>query len=201
MIFKRDPKPQSQDIEDQKTVLVGPSPSQRRPAWPARDGAALTSPQEEKTGRQHREPAKDPGVDPERTRIISAPGGTGNNEAPAPGNAGHDPVAGWLVVIRGPGRGRSIEIAAGMNAIGRTPDQRIRLDFGDEKISRIRHAAFAFDVRTSRFFFTHGDGKNLSYIDGDPVLVPTELNGGEIVSIGDTELKFIRLCGPDFSWA
>ena len=43
----------------------------------------------------------------------------------------NDPVVGWLVVVQGPGRGRSLEIGAGANPIGRAQHQKICLDFGD----------------------------------------------------------------------
>ena len=43
-----------------------------------------------------------------------------------------DPVAGWVVVIKGQGRGDFRPIYAGMNSVGRDASQRISLNFGDK---------------------------------------------------------------------
>ena len=43
-----------------------------------------------------------------------------------------DPVAGWVVVVEGQGRGGFRPIFVGMNSVGRDPSQRISLSFGDE---------------------------------------------------------------------
>ena len=50
-----------------------------------------------------------------------------------------DPTVGWVVVINGPGKGRSLPLGYGMNKIGRDATQRIALDFGDKEISRENH--------------------------------------------------------------
>ena len=41
------------------------------------------------------------------------------------------PVVGWVVVIDGPGKGRSRELTFGMNTIGRASGNRVVLDFGE----------------------------------------------------------------------
>ncbi len=43
-----------------------------------------------------------------------------------------DPVAGWVVVVEGLGRGGFRPIFVGMNSVGRDPSQRVSLSFGDE---------------------------------------------------------------------
>lgn len=112
-----------------------------------------------------------------------------------------DPVVGWVVVISGPGRGASLPLGYGMNSIGRSSNERICLDFGDEQISRSQHAVITYDPRGRKYFVQHGGGKNLTYIEGDqPVLTPVELKGGETISLGATELRFVPFCGKDFDW-
>lgn len=111
-----------------------------------------------------------------------------------------DPVVGWLVILDGPGRGQSVSIGYGMNALGRDDDQRLRLDFGDDKISRSRHALITFDPRSCRFFIQHGGGRNLTYLQGEPLLNVAELSGGEEIQVGDTKLRFIAFCGKAFRW-
>jgi hypothetical protein len=89
-----------------------------------------------------------------------------------------DPVVGWLVVVQGPGRGRSLEIGAGANSIGRAPGQKLCLDFGDMRISRERHAVLVYDPRSRRFFLQN------AYIGNEPVLAPVELAGSETITLG-----------------
>lgn len=133
---------------------------------------------------------------PRRTAASPPDGG----EAPAPKDHMHDPVVGWLAVISGPGAGDFVRLGYGMNSIGRADDQRCKLNFGDEKISRQNHAAITYDPRGRKFYVNHGGGQNLTYIGEVPVLQPTELKGGEFLVIGNTVLRFVPLCGPDFDY-
>ena len=111
-----------------------------------------------------------------------------------------DPVVGWLVVMKGPGRGRFRPVFYGQNSIGRAPDQRISIDFGDGGISREDHAYIAYD-EVQRKFFVRDNGKaNLVRCNGAPVMMPTEINSGDLISIGATTLRFVPFCGPDFDW-
>lgn len=112
-----------------------------------------------------------------------------------------DPVAGWLVVVKGPGRGCFQPVFPGMNAIGRDPSQRISLGYGDDTISRQEHAFITYDDEQRRFFLQHGGKANLIRVGDQPVLVPTELKPNDLIRIGKTTLRFVPLCGSDFSWA
>ena len=38
-------------------------------------------------------------------------------------------------------------------------------------------------------------------LNGKPVLSTEELANGDLVRIGETTLKFVALCGEDFTWA
>jgi len=112
-----------------------------------------------------------------------------------------DPVAGWLVVVKGPGRGGFRPIFVGMNSIGRDADQRISLTFGDDMISRQEHAFIAYDEEARRFYLQHGGKANLVRLGGRPVLSPTELEAYDLIRIGKTTLRFIPLCGSSFAWS
>ncbi len=126
----------------------------------------------------------------------------GDVEMPAAQDAAYDPVVGWLVIVEGPGKGRSLELGMGANAIGRNATQKIALDFGDHEVHREKHALLIFDPRSKRFFLQgSADARNLTYVGNDLVLVPVELKGGETIIVGQTHLRFIPLCGPDFSWS
>jgi pSer/pThr/pTyr-binding forkhead associated (FHA) protein len=111
------------------------------------------------------------------------------------------PVVGWLVVVDGPGRGRSVTLGYGMNTIGREAGNRVCLPFGDMQISRTKHATLTYDPRSRKFFILHGESTNLTYVGESPVLAPLELKSGDLIRLGDTTvLKFIPLCGDDFNW-
>ncbi len=120
--------------------------------------------------------------------------------AAEPGAAVENPVVGWLVLVDGPGKGRALELGYGMNDIGRGEDARIPLPFGDEEISRHQHAIVTYDPRGRLFYIQHGNARNLTYLNGQPVLQPNQLQGGERITMGVTELMFVPLCGPDFDW-
>ena len=111
-----------------------------------------------------------------------------------------DPVVGWLVAIAGPGKGQVCRLGYGINSLGRGDGSRVRLDFGDDRISRESHAVVTYDSRGRKFYLQHGGGTNLTYLDGEPVLVPTNLEPMMDFSIGETTLRFIPFCGPDFDW-
>lgn len=108
---------------------------------------------------------------------------------------------GWIIVIDGPGRGTCFTLFNGASSIGRGEDQAVRLDFGDTSISRNNHAAVAFDDEQRKFFLGHGGKSNLVRLNGKPVLSTEELSNGDQIRIGETTLKFVALCGADFTWA
>lgn len=107
---------------------------------------------------------------------------------------------GWLAVIKGPGRGATYTLFSGVTVIGRGEDQTVRLDFGDNSISRDNHAAIAFDAEKNAFFIGHGGKANLVRRNDRPVLSTEELAMGDLIRIGETTLRFVPLCGPDFGW-
>lgn len=117
-----------------------------------------------------------------------------------PVNFMQDPVVGWLVITSGPGKGLGLKLGIGMNAIGRDPTNRIALDYGDQKISREKHCVVTFEPKRRVFYIQHEGGTNLTYVGDAVVLQTQQLHNGEIVQIGDTEMRFIAFCGEDFSW-
>ena len=111
-----------------------------------------------------------------------------------------DPPVGWLVIVGGPGRGRVATLGIGVNLIGRDRTERVSLDYGDAMISRKNHGAITYDPRGGKFYVQHGGGTNLTYLDGEPVLSPRELEPLARVQMGNTVLRFVPLCGADFWW-
>lgn len=149
------------------------------------------------------------GSEPRRagTTLMGTPGGTrlatplaegeARTESAAP-QAG--PVVGWLVVIAGPGAGRSIELGYGLNIVGRGAGNRIVLDYGDDQISSEDHFRIAYDGAARRFHLVPGKGTNLVYVGGAPLLTPVELAPATDMTVGATTLRFVPLCGPDWDW-
>lgn len=133
-------------------------------------------------------PAQAPGSDPfSRSTEEAAPGYT------------QFPV-GWLAVVKGPGRGAAFTLFSGVTVIGRGEDQTVRLDFGDNSISRDNHAAIAYDPEQKAFYIGHGGKANLVRRNGRPVLSTEELAAGDEIRIGETTLRFVPLCGASFGW-
>lgn len=135
-----------------------------------------------------------------RPRRPSVAGVEGAGEAPAAVDFACEPAVGWLVVIEGPGRGQCVTLGYGMNSIGRDAGSRVSLNFGDHEISREGHAMLTYDGRNRRFYIQHGGGVNLTYVGDSPVLQPRELAPRDLITIGNTKLCFVPLCGPDFDW-
>src|SRR5581483_181419 len=169
--------------------------------WPARDShpARQRDDRDKTAGRPPVSRGHDD--DDEKTRFFAAPRAADTAAAGAEEDAsgGDDPVVGWLVIVEGPGRGRSCELGAGANSIGRDASQKICLDFGDQEIHREKHTVIVYDPRSRRFFLQPGEARNLTYLGDDVVLAPTPLKGGEIISIGRTQLRCVPRCGEDFS--
>lgn len=142
-----------------------------------------------------------PGGDPERTRLVGRGfRAEGEEEAAEAVGPMDDPPVGWLVVVEGPGKGSVATLGSGVNSIGRDRSERVTLDYGDTMISRSNHGSITYDPRGRKFYVQHGGGKNLTYVDEEPVLAPRELPALTQVQLGETVLRFVPLCGPEFSW-
>ncbi len=132
-------------------------------------------------------------ADESRTMLMPA------GPAKAPADV-FDPAVGWLVIVEGPGRGNHCPIYYGQNSIGRGPDQRIRLGFGDTRIARDSHAFVIYDD-VSRTYYLRDNGKaNLVRLNGAPVMTPMELTDRDRIQIGETVMLFVQLCGESFDW-
>lgn len=138
--------------------------------------------------------------DEPKTRLLFRSSSSKNAEPIITKDAMTDPVVGWLVIIDGPGKGHALQLGYGMNSIGRNQHERVCLNFGDEGLSRNQHAIVTYDPRGRKFYVQHGGGKNITYLDDNPLLVPTELQGGESLLVGKTTLRFVPLCGEHFDW-
>lgn len=177
--------------------------------WKANKASSSLFPDEPVTA----PPAKRAGAEPAAKAAVEEPrtvihGGRRNTprtdssvaDAVEAADAMENPPAGWLVVVDGPGKGSVLTIGHGQNSMGRSPNERLCLDFGDNEISRNNHATITYDPRGRRFYVQQGTGTNLVYMGDVPVLMPMPLETHAELLIGNTRLRFIALCGAEFSW-
>lgn len=112
---------------------------------------------------------------------------------------GVEPVVGWMVCIKGAYRGESFKLKSGRNFIGRAANMDIVLG-ADQSVSRLRHAAVVYDPKSRAFIVAAGDARELCYLNGEVVVTSQKLKAYDVLTLGNTELMLIPLCGEKFSW-
>jgi hypothetical protein len=113
-----------------------------------------------------------------------------------------DPVVGWLVVVGGPGIGQFRPIYEGNNSMGRSADNRIAIDFGDDAISADEQAFIRYDSSDRSFLFVPNLAKtNVVSLNDKRPTGAVELGQMDVITMGRTQLVFVPFCGPDFDWA
>lgn len=115
------------------------------------------------------------------------------------GNKGTQPVVGWLVGIEGECIGQSFQLREGKNFVGRGEDMDVVIR-GDMAVARKRHACVIFEPRAGIFYAQPGESHELFYLNDNVVLNSETLKSHDVITLGETSLMFIPLCGPDFSW-
>jgi hypothetical protein len=134
--------------------------------------------------------------DPSRTQLVR-----GKVEV-ARGQFDCDPVVGWLVVVGGPGIGAYRPIYEGNNSIGRSLNQRIPVDFGDDAISSEEQAYIRYDSSDRSFLFVPNLAKtNVVSINNARPTGAVELSAMDVIVMGRTQLVFVPFCGSDFDWS
>lgn len=144
-------------------------------------------------GRMSAGPAAAP--EDERTRLAGAV------PTDAAGSEEAGPVTGWLVIVSGPGMGRDLRIGVGRNDLGRDRGNRIALPFDDRKISRRAHLWVNYDPLNRAFSVAPGSGANLAYLNETAIEERMPLPDRATISLGDTKLLFVALCGDGFAWS
>lgn len=113
-----------------------------------------------------------------------------------------DPVVGWLVVVGGPGLGAYRAIHEGNNTIGRSPSQRLPIDFGDEAISAEEQAYIRYDSADRSFLFVPNLAKtNVVSVNDKRPTAAVPLAAMDVITMGRTQLVFVPFCGPEFDWS
>ena len=113
-----------------------------------------------------------------------------------------DPVVGFLVIVGGPGLGSNRPIYEGNNTVGRSPNQRIPLDFGDDAISSEEQAYVRYDSAERTFLFVPNLSKtNVVAINDKRPTAAVILQAMDVIIMGRTQLVFVPFCGPEFDWS
>lgn len=110
-----------------------------------------------------------------------------------------EPVAGWLVCVKGSYVGESFELYLGKNHIGRSLNMTVALA-KEKTVSREKHATITFDPVAKQFFLQAGDGNGLTYLNSKLVLTPETLKIYDKITLGECSLIFIPLCCENFDW-
>lgn len=112
---------------------------------------------------------------------------------------GIEPVAGWLVCIKGEEKGKSFPLVCRINFIGRSESMDVCLK-KDLTITKSNHAQVSYEPRHRKFYLIRGESKNNIYLNDVPVYMPTEINAYDVLGFGETDLVFVPFCGQNFSW-
>ncbi len=113
-----------------------------------------------------------------------------------------DPVVGWVVVVGGPGIGNYRPVFEGNNSVGRGPQNRISIDFGDEAISSEEQAYIRYDSSDRSFLFVPNLAKtNVVSVNNQKPTGAVSLNQMDVIVMGRTQLVFVPFCGADFDWS
>lgn len=137
-----------------------------------------------------------PADEPARTRLVRG------RQKPERSTFEQDPVVGWLVVVGGPGLGAFRPVFEGNNTLGRSPTQRIPIDFGDDSISSEEQAYIRYDSTDRSFLFVPNLAKtNVVSINDKRPAGAVELSQMDVITVGRTQLVFVPFCGPEFDWS
>jgi hypothetical protein len=113
-----------------------------------------------------------------------------------------DPVVGFLIVVGGPGIGSYRPIYEGNNTVGRSRENRIPLDFGDDAISNEAQAYLRYDSSDRSFLFVPNLAKtNVVSVNDKRPAGPVPLQSMDVITLGRTQVAFLPFCGSDFDWS
>ena len=108
------------------------------------------------------------------------------------------PVVGWLVCIEGAGYGRSFNLYAGQNFIGRSKEMDISLS--DPTVARNRHAIIIYEPIHRQFYAQAGESHELFYVNDAVVLTSTQLKDRDVLTIGSAVFVFVPFCDEKYGW-
>jgi hypothetical protein len=139
-----------------------------------------------------------PSAAPMSDTVVLRPDQHAGTQAPA---GKINPTVAVLIVTGGPGKGSCCQLYYGNNSIGRDAGQTVRLDFGDQSISSQEQAFIRYDFEDRKFLFIPNLSKtNVVAVNADKPTAAVELKAWDEIRIGQTRLRFVPVCGPQFDW-
>jgi hypothetical protein len=106
-------------------------------------------------------------------------------------------VAGWLVCVKGPERGRDYRLYVGFNRIGHGIDCEVAVRPGDG--GEAPGCAVVYEDRKNNFFAVPRPDMSAT-VDGEELSAPVPLETGAIISAGDSEFEFVAFCRGGRKW-
>ena len=114
------------------------------------------------------------------------------------GRGKKEPVVGWIVSLSGADMGEDYHIRSKNNRIGiRGTD--ICLN-ANPAVTSNDYATIAYYTKNNTYYLIPGDSVDSIRVNGENIELPTILNGGDIILIGESEYKFVPLCDEAFKW-
>lgn len=112
-----------------------------------------------------------------------------------------EPVAGWLVIFEGEEKGKSFELHVGKNQIGRSGGEPLDISLdADKKVSRGAQAIIIYDPKNVKYLLQPTNGSSLVYLNGELLMLFSEIKAYDRIIIGDTELIFVPFCTEEVQW-
>lgn len=113
---------------------------------------------------------------------------------------GIEPVVGWLVCVDGKMKGKSYNLYAKINTIGRSEKMDVCIG-GDNTISYDNHARLAYDIKHNNFQLLPGNSSNTLYLNDQPVYDAKMIRAYDVIELGSTLLLFVPFCTEQFDWS
>ncbi len=113
--------------------------------------------------------------------------------------AGAEPVVGWLVCVKGEYFGQSFNLKTGNNSVGRAMNMDIPLA-QEPSVSRNKHCVITFEPQNQVFYIQQGESSGLTYLNGNIVMTPTQMNAQDKIKLGTAEFILIPFCMDGFRW-
>ena len=108
-------------------------------------------------------------------------------------------TVGWMVCIKGACKGVDFHLHSAFNYMGN--NQSLDICIPDPKVSRKAMATVAFDAVNREFTLMRCEGTtNIARCNGAALYTPIKLNIYDVITLGDTQLMFVPLCGEKFAW-
>ncbi|MDR1961462.1 MAG: FHA domain-containing protein [Gracilibacteraceae bacterium] len=114
-------------------------------------------------------------------------------------HGGTEPVVGWLVNVSGASRGQGYSLKTGRNSIGRSVDMDVPV-MQELSVSRVNHAVITFEPLKQEFFVQPGEGRGLTYLNGEFLISHAPLRDYDRLKLGSSEFLFVSFCNQDFTW-